>query len=178
MGVNMFTGIKVCAHIHLPYSIQWSVQHSRCCEAMVMKCTAVCLVALSLLGSLCDAQWPHKPQKPGREETKLPPQQVKQEFEKELTWRYPVPPTPAPVPVRPFQLRFPVAAASVAVECLETTALVEVKRDLFGTGQFINPTDLTLGLCNAVGQDQAAQVLIFQTALFECGSVLTVSTIL
>ncbi|XP_035013046.1 zona pellucida sperm-binding protein 3 [Hippoglossus stenolepis] len=148
---------------------------------MVMKCTAVCLVALSLLGSLCDAQWLHKPnnQKPGRQDPiKTPPQvpqQAKQTFEKPLTWTYPADPQPQPQPEVPFELRFPGPAATVAVDCGEKEALVEVKKDFFGIGQFINPADLTLGSCNAVGEDHAAQVLIFQSELSNCGSSLALT---
>ncbi|XP_062246871.1 zona pellucida sperm-binding protein 3-like [Platichthys flesus] len=142
-----------------------------------MKCSAVCLVALSLLGSVCDAQWLQ--QKPVTQEPiKNPPkehQQAKQTFEKPLTWKYPADPQPDPKPDVPFVLNFPVAAATVAVECRERDAIVEVKKDLFGIGQLINPADLTLGSCPAVGEDQAAQVLIFQSDLSDCGSSLALT---
>lgn len=144
----------------------------------MMKCTAVCLVALSLLGSLCDAQWPQKPSKPNypQAESKQQPQQSKQEFEKPLTWTYPQVPEPQPKPDVPFELRYPVPAATVAVECRESVAHVEVKKDMFGIGQFINPNDLTLGTCGAVAEDNAAHVLIFEAQLHDCGSTLAVST--
>jgi len=137
---------------------------------MVMKLTAVCLVALALLGSFGAAQKPQSPykQKPSD------PQQQKQTFEKELTWTYPIGPVIEPKPVVPFELRSPIAASTVAVECREDIAHVEVKRDMFGTGQFINPADLTLGACAAVAEDSAAQVLIYQSLLHECGSSLMV----
>ncbi|TKS73349.1 Zona pellucida sperm-binding protein 3 [Collichthys lucidus] len=51
-------------------------------------------------------------------------------------------------------------------------AHVEAKKDLYGIGQFINPNDLTLGPCNAVAEDNAAQVLIFESELHACGSTL------
>ena len=143
---------------------------------MVMKWTAVCLVALALFGSFCDAQWSGYQKPAPQQEAKHPPQQSKQSFEKPLTWVYPLPPVIDPMPEVPFELRHPVPAATVAVECRETIAHVEVKRDLFGIGQFINPADLTLGVCPVTAEDIAAQVLIFDAQLHDCGSLLMVST--
>lgn len=159
---------------------------------MVMRCSAVCLVALALLGSFCDAQWgesynkaaaPSRYQKPAPPVRQEPvkqapqqPQQTKQTFEKPLTWTYPEDPQPDPQVEVPFELRHPVPAATVAVECRETDAHVEVKKDMFGSGQFINPADLTLGNCGAVAEDTSAQVLIFEAELHDCGSSLAVST--
>ncbi|KAF3836840.1 hypothetical protein F7725_004304 [Dissostichus mawsoni] len=139
---------------------------------MVIKSTVVCLVALALLGSLCHAQWggykpqaPYQKPAPRQEPVKQQPQtpqQTKQTFERPLTWGYPEDPTPDPEVEVPFELRFPVAAATVAVECRESIAHVEAKKDLFGIGQFINPADITLGNCAAVAEDNAAQVLILR----------------
>lgn len=160
---------------------------------MVMKCTAVCLVALTLLGSFCDAQWGggvYKPSQPGYQKPSPPvkqepskqvphePQQSKQTFEKPLEWKYPEDPKPELQPEVPFELRYPVPAATVAVECRERDAHVQVKKDLFGIGQPINPADLTLGTCAAVAEDTAAQVLIYEAELQECGSSLAVSTMM
>ncbi|XP_073328172.1 zona pellucida sperm-binding protein 3-like [Pagrus major] len=152
---------------------------------MVMKCASVCLVALALLGSLCDAQWdkPSKPtyQKPApspREPPKqLPqePQQTKQTFEQPLTWKYPELPQPETPPVVPFELRHPVPAATVAVSCREKEAYIEVKKDMFGIGQFINPADLTVGGCGVVAEDTGTQVLIFIAELHQCGSTLAMT---
>ncbi|NP_001296846.1 zona pellucida sperm-binding protein 3-like precursor [Fundulus heteroclitus] len=140
---------------------------------MMMKWTVFCVVALALLGSFCDAQGYAKPGKPSKPQS--PPtqnQQQLQTFEKELTWRYPDDPQPDPKPNVPFELRYPVPAATVAVECRESIAHVEVKKDMFGTGQPINPNDLTLGNCAPVGEDSAAQVLIYEAELHQCGSQL------
>ncbi|XP_074533751.1 zona pellucida sperm-binding protein 3-like [Halichoeres trimaculatus] len=159
---------------------------------MLMKSFAVCLVALGLLGSICHAQWgppdAYKPattryQKPAappvnQEPSKQVPQQTqqsKQSFEIPLTWAYPEDPKPEPQPEVPFELRHPVAAATVAVQCRERDAHVEVKKDMFGIGQFINPADLTLGTCGAMAEDSAAQVLIFESELHNCGSSLMMS---
>lgn len=148
---------------------------------MAMKCTAVCLVALAVLGSFCDAQWagyqkPAPPPPETQKERPYDPQQTKQTFEKPLTWVYPEDPKPEPQPEVPFELRHPVPAATVAVECRERDAHVEVKKDMFGIGQFINPADLTLGSCGAIAEDTASQVLIFESELHDCGSSLMVST--
>lgn len=139
---------------------------------MVIKCTAVCLVALAVLGSLCDAQsnWQ-------REKTPRDQQQSKQTFGPELKWTYPEDPKESPTPAINFELRHPVPATTVAVQCRERDAHVEVKKDLFGNGQFINPAALTLGNCGAIGEDTAAQVLIFEAELHECGSTSMVSMI-
>lgn len=144
-----------------------------------MKSTTLCLLALALFGSLCDAQF--KPGKPGPQkpyEPKKPsmPQQSKQTFEKPLTWTYPEDPKPEIKAEAPFEMRYPVAAATVAVECRERDARVEVKKDLFGIGQFINPADLTLGDCPVLAEDPVAQVLIFESDLHACGSMSMVST--
>ncbi|KAM4573863.1 zona pellucida sperm-binding protein 3-like [Odontesthes bonariensis] len=141
---------------------------------MVMKLTAVCLVALALFGSFGAAQ---KPQKPSDPYIKKPsdPQQQKQTFEKDLDWKYPEDPQPEPKVDVPFELRFPVAASTVDVECREDVAHVEVKKDMFGTGQFIDPADLTLGTCGVIAEDSSAQVFIYQSPLHECGSTLVMS---
>lgn len=99
-------------------------------------------------------------------------QQSKQSFETPLSWKYPEDPKSEPPPEIPFELRHPVAAATVAVECREDDAHVEAKKDFFGIGQLINPADLTLGTCGATAEDSAAQVLIFDSELHSCGSTL------
>ncbi|KAJ4937458.1 hypothetical protein JOQ06_002093 [Pogonophryne albipinna] len=154
---------------------------------MVMKSTVVCLVALALLGSLCHAQRalggykpaaPYQKPAPKQEPVKQQPQtpqQSKQTFERPLTWVYPEDPKPEPEVVVPFELRLPVAIATVAVECRESIAHVEAKKDFFGNGQFINPADITLGNCAPVAEDNAAQVLIFEAELHSCLSTLTVT---
>uniref|UniRef100_A0A8C7U5J7 Zona pellucida sperm-binding protein 3 n=1 Tax=Oncorhynchus mykiss TaxID=8022 RepID=A0A8C7U5J7_ONCMY len=74
-----------------------------------------------------------------------------------------------------FNEPLPLPASSIAVQCGETAARVEVKRDLLGIGQLIHPADLTLGGCAVTGEDASAQVLIFVTELHECGSTLTMT---
>ncbi|KAF3688924.1 Zona pellucida sperm-binding protein 3 [Channa argus] len=152
---------------------------------MEMKCTAVCLVALSLLGSFCDAQWrdiyrpsprmhPMPRTSPTNQQTSQNIQQ-QQNFEKPLKWHYPPDPTFKPPPVVPFQPKTPVAVASVSVVCRDHDAHVEVKQDLFGIGQLINPADIYLGTCTASSVDTVAHVLIFETELQNCGSSLSMT---
>nr|XP_057932020.1 zona pellucida sperm-binding protein 3-like [Doryrhamphus excisus] len=138
---------------------------------MVIKCTAVCLVALALLCSVCNAQRYLSPRQDTKQGTQ-DPQQTRNTFEKPITWMYPEEPQPEPKTDVPFELRHPVPAATVAVDCREKDAHVEVKKDLFGIGQFINPDDLTLGNCGLVGEDTAAHVLIYESELHDCNSKL------
>ncbi|XP_029952161.1 zona pellucida sperm-binding protein 3-like [Salarias fasciatus] len=142
---------------------------------MVLKCSTACLVALALLDCFCEAQYgiqkPSTPQKPSPQY----PQQEKQNFGKPLDWKYPEEVKPAVKPEGPFEQRNPVAARTVAVDCREQSAYVEVQKDLFAIGQFINPADLTIGNCAVTGEDRVAQVLIFEFALQDCGSQLTLT---
>nr|BCD71192.1 egg envelope protein [Hasemania nana] len=101
-------------------------------------------------------------------------QQLQGPVEK-VTWRFPqVPLKPAEPPV-PFQMREPVPADSVAVECGEKGVYVEVKQDFYGTGLLLMPSAITLGGCGPSGQDVAANVLMFQSELQGCNSVLTMT---
>ncbi|KAF3836838.1 hypothetical protein F7725_004302 [Dissostichus mawsoni] len=128
----------------------------------LMSCSMGWLQAASTIPEASPRQEPVKQQP-------QTPQQTKQTFERPLTWGYPEDPTPDP------EVEIPVAAATVAVECRESIAHVEAKKDLFGIGQFVNPADITLGNCAAVAEDNAAQVLIFETELQSCLSTLTVT---
>ncbi|KAJ7997637.1 hypothetical protein DPEC_G00214200 [Dallia pectoralis] len=98
--------------------------------------------------------------------------QSKQTNVEPLTWRFPEPPVREVLPVITEPRAAPVAANSVAVHCGESTARVEVKQDLFGIGQLIDPADLTLGGCAVSGEDASAQVLFFDTDLHGCGSTM------
>ncbi|XP_043088430.1 zona pellucida sperm-binding protein 3-like isoform X3 [Puntigrus tetrazona] len=94
---------------------------------------------------------------------------------KPLTWRFPiVPEVPSEVAVN-FQLRQPVTPSSVAVLCSESQVHVEVQQDMFGDGQLIQPSGLSMGGCPVVGQDPNAKVLIFEYALQDCNSVTTMT---
>ncbi|XP_071007483.1 zona pellucida sperm-binding protein 3-like [Oncorhynchus clarkii lewisi] len=99
--------------------------------------------------------------------------QSKQGFETPLTWTFPHDPVPEAKPdVRNVELKQPVPANTVGVKCGENLVQVEVKQDLFGIGQLIQPAHLTLGGCAAVGEDVEAQRLIFESELQGCGSKL------
>uniref|UniRef100_A0A3B4E8Z1 Zona pellucida sperm-binding protein 3 n=1 Tax=Pygocentrus nattereri TaxID=42514 RepID=A0A3B4E8Z1_PYGNA len=94
---------------------------------------------------------------------------------KKLSWRFPkVPERPQQSPVD-FDLQQPAPANSVAAACGESVVFVEVKQNLFGTGHLVNSSSLTLGGCAAVGQDSEAQVLIFQSELQACDSMLSMT---
>ncbi|XP_055778164.1 zona pellucida sperm-binding protein 3-like [Salvelinus fontinalis] len=99
--------------------------------------------------------------------------QSKQVFETPLTWTFPHNPVLEAKPeVKNFELKQPVPANTVQVKCGENLVQVEVKQDLFGIGQLIQPADLTLGGCAAAGEDVEAQRLIFESELQGCGSTL------
>ncbi|KAK1798201.1 hypothetical protein P4O66_000694 [Electrophorus voltai] len=108
---------------------------------------------------------------PVQQHFNLQSQQELQGPVKQVTWHFPQEPQlPARQPPVQFEMPQPAAAESIAAECGENEVYVEVKRDLFGTGELINPADLTLGGCAVTGEDSAAQVLIFQSALQACNS--------
>ncbi|XP_042184455.1 zona pellucida sperm-binding protein 3-like [Oncorhynchus tshawytscha] len=117
-------------------------------------------------------QWPTRVQTP---QPQTPFLQSKQTFNEPLTWSYPEDPVKEVQLAIDEQRPLPVPASSIAVQCGETAARVEVKRDLLGIGQLIHPADLTLGGCAVTGEDASAQVLIFVTELHECGSTLTMT---
>ncbi|XP_037398155.1 zona pellucida sperm-binding protein 3-like [Pygocentrus nattereri] len=99
--------------------------------------------------------------------------QVVQGPVKKLTWHFPQAPEKPKQPVVNFEPRQPVSTVSVAADCGQNSVYVEVKKDLFGTGELINPSALSLGGCAVTGEDSAAQVLIFEAELQLCNSVLT-----
>ncbi|XP_036418108.1 zona pellucida sperm-binding protein 3-like [Colossoma macropomum] len=109
---------------------------------------------------------------PVQDPLKVQFKQVLQGPVKKLTWHFPQPSEMPKQPPVQFELRQPVQAYSVAAECGESMVHVEVKRDFFGTGELINPSAITLGGCATSGEDPAAQVLIFESELQICNSVL------
>ncbi|XP_051578474.1 zona pellucida sperm-binding protein 3-like [Myxocyprinus asiaticus] len=94
---------------------------------------------------------------------------------KPLDWRYPVVPEVPRALAVDFQLRQPVTPSSVAVQCGESTVIVEAKRDLFSNRQLIKPSGLTLGGCSALGEDFDSKVIIFEYELQDCNSVVTMT---
>ena len=63
---------------------------------------------------------------------------------------------------------------AVAVHCGEGSVQLEVDMDLLGIGHLIQPSDITLGGCGPVEQKGSTPVLLFETELHGCGSVLSV----
>jgi len=68
-----------------------------------------------------------------------------------------------------FEFQQPKPSNSLAVQCWEDGVHVEVKQDFFGTGQLLKPSLMSLGSCGVVDIDADARVLIFHSALQDCG---------
>ncbi|KAJ8339440.1 hypothetical protein SKAU_G00362260 [Synaphobranchus kaupii] len=64
---------------------------------------------------------------------------------------------------------------AVKAHCGESSVQLEVDMDLLGIGHLIQLSDITLGGCGPVDQDGSAQVLLFETELHGCGSVLAMT---
>uniref|UniRef100_A0A4X2LAQ1 Zona pellucida sperm-binding protein 3 n=1 Tax=Vombatus ursinus TaxID=29139 RepID=A0A4X2LAQ1_VOMUR len=66
----------------------------------------------------------------------------------------------------------------VRVQCLETKLVANIQRDLFGKGNLINPSDLTLGpgACQYTAFHESNDTIVFEAGLHECGSKLQVTT--
>lgn len=74
-------------------------------------------------------------------------------------------------PPAPFKTQFdPVPTPNVTAECNETAVYLEVKN-----GKLNSTANLTLGGCAAKREDDASQVLIYESKLDGCNSKLTVS---
>ncbi|KAL0967980.1 hypothetical protein UPYG_G00260600 [Umbra pygmaea] len=102
--------------------------------------------------------------------------QSKPVLKQTMTWTFPQDPVPDGKPrMKNFELKQPVPANTVGVRCGENRIQVEVKQDLFGNGQTIQPEDLTLGGCVAVGVDVEDQRLNFESDLQGCNSKLKMS---
>uniref|UniRef100_A0A3Q3XFW3 Zona pellucida sperm-binding protein 3 n=1 Tax=Mola mola TaxID=94237 RepID=A0A3Q3XFW3_MOLML len=100
--------------------------------------------------------------------------QKKQTFDQPLSWRFPDPPAEEEPRLPPnFELRTSMAADSVGAICGESSVRVEAKKDLLGVGKPVPAADVTLGGCPATGEDPAAQVLVFESELHGCQSVMT-----
>ncbi|XP_044211595.1 zona pellucida sperm-binding protein 3-like [Thunnus albacares] len=117
-------------------------------------------------------------QKPDRPAVQEPAAvlQEKQSLHEPLSWRYPDPPAEEEPQFPPdFELKAPTAADSVSAVCGENSVRVEAKKDLLGIGKPVRAEDITLGGCPASGEDQEAQVLVFESELHGCGSELLMS---
>nr|XP_055049951.1 zona pellucida sperm-binding protein 3-like [Misgurnus anguillicaudatus] len=114
-------------------------------------------------------------QLPGQDPMGVQSKQLLQGPVAKLTWSFPKLPEEPEQPAIPFQLRQPVPINSVAAQCGENSVYVEVMEDLFGTGHPLMVSGFTLGGCAPVGQDNTAQVIIFESELQDCGSKPTVT---
>ncbi|XP_062374694.1 uncharacterized protein LOC134062627 [Sardina pilchardus] len=73
-------------------------------------------------------------------------------------------------PLPPRIVKEPEAPQSVIVHCGESLLHLQVKRDFFGTGQLISPSNITLGGCAPTGLNSSSDMLLFETELHKCGS--------
>uniref|UniRef100_A0AAY3ZX96 Zona pellucida sperm-binding protein 3 n=1 Tax=Denticeps clupeoides TaxID=299321 RepID=A0AAY3ZX96_9TELE len=73
-------------------------------------------------------------------------------------------------PARGTGAATPDHAGDVAATCDENMVHVQVKKDLFGSGELIRASDISLGGCGVTGEDSVAQLLYFQSYLQACGS--------
>ncbi|XP_044535466.1 zona pellucida sperm-binding protein 3-like [Gracilinanus agilis] len=66
----------------------------------------------------------------------------------------------------------------VKVQCQETKLVANIRRDLFGKGKLINPSDLSLGPagCQYTAFNESNNIIVFQAGLHECGSTRQVTT--
>ncbi|KAA0720388.1 Zona pellucida sperm-binding protein 3 [Triplophysa tibetana] len=113
--------------------------------------------------------------KPGQDPLGVQSKQLLQGPMEKLTWTFPSPPEEPLQPEIPFELQNPLSPNSVGAQCGENSVYVEVMEDFFGTGQLLMASGFALGGCGPTGQDNNARVLIFESELHGCGSMLTMS---
>ncbi|KAI5097130.1 zona pellucida sperm-binding protein 3 [Silurus meridionalis] len=103
-------------------------------------------------------------------------QQVIQQQVKKLDWTFPaLPKIPTPQTlVHVDRQSNPVYTHGVTVSCNETAVHVEVRKDVLGH-DLTNIAFLTLGGCPAQGMDAASPVLIYESLLNGCKSMLTMT---
>ncbi|KAJ8407530.1 hypothetical protein AAFF_G00273870 [Aldrovandia affinis] len=156
---------------------------------------SVGVVMFGLFSCLCDAQWGPLPSKANTQAPTTTRRTYKRPtlpgpfVSAHQTFRRPTLPK-LPATTRPtFQTPKPTTAPpktvvdypplvkpdTVRAQCEESSVQVEVDLDLLGIGQLIEPSDITLGGCAPVGQDNSAQALLFESELEGCGSTLTMT---
>ncbi|XP_056587393.1 zona pellucida sperm-binding protein 3-like [Triplophysa dalaica] len=113
--------------------------------------------------------------KPGQDPLGVQSKQLLQGPMEKLTWTFPSLPEEPVQPEIPFELRNPLSPNSVGAQCGENSVYVEVMEDFFGTGQLLMASGFALGGCGPTGQDNNARVLLFESELHGCGSMLTVT---
>uniref|UniRef100_A0A3P8S7Z4 Zona pellucida sperm-binding protein 3 n=1 Tax=Amphiprion percula TaxID=161767 RepID=A0A3P8S7Z4_AMPPE len=92
-----------------------------------------------------------------------------------FSWKFPEDPVDPVNKPAEFKLPQPVVTNRVAVRCGESKIQVEVNQDLQGLGRLIDPEDITLGGCSATEIDDLSHVLIFESELHGCGSMLVMT---
>ncbi|KAA0710605.1 Zona pellucida sperm-binding protein 3 [Triplophysa tibetana] len=113
--------------------------------------------------------------KPGQDPLGVQSKQLMQGPMVKLTWTFPNLPEEPLQPEIPFELRNPLSPNSIGAQCVENSIYVEVMEDFFGTGQLLMASGFPLGGCGPTGQDNNARVLLFESELHGCGSMLTVT---
>ncbi|XP_056628013.1 zona pellucida sperm-binding protein 3-like [Triplophysa dalaica] len=112
--------------------------------------------------------------RPGQDPVGVQSKQFLQGPMEKLMWTFPSLPEEPLQPEIPFELRYPISPNSVGAQCGENSVYVEVMEDFFGTGKLL-ASGFALGSCGPIGQDNNAQVLLFESELHGCGSMLTVT---
>ncbi|XP_056609655.1 zona pellucida glycoprotein 3e [Triplophysa dalaica] len=112
---------------------------------------------------------------PGQDPVGVQSKQLLQVPMEKLMWNFPRLLEEPVQPEIPFELRQPISPNSLGAQCGENSVYVEVMEDFFGTGKPLMPSGFALGGCGATGQDNNARVLIFESELHGCGSMLTVT---
>ncbi|KAJ8407592.1 hypothetical protein AAFF_G00274490 [Aldrovandia affinis] len=139
----------------------------------------VVFVVFALFGCVCDAQWGRQSSKAKTQAPATTPQTFRRPtLPKVYVTVRPTVKEPRSTPVPPKTVvEYPplVKPDTVKAQCGESSVLVEVDLDLLGIGHLIQPSDITLGGCAPVGQDNSAQALLFETELQGCGSTLTMT---
>ncbi|XP_056601163.1 zona pellucida sperm-binding protein 3-like [Triplophysa dalaica] len=113
--------------------------------------------------------------KPGQDPVGVQSKQLLQGPMEKLTWTFPILPEEPLQPEIPFELRDPIPPNSVGALCRENSVYVEVMEDFFATGKPLMASGFAMGGCGPIAQDENARVLIFESELHECGSMLTVT---
>lgn len=89
----------------------------------------------------------------------------------QILWTYPKAPVEPESEVRDdFRPWKPAMVPHLGLRCEENTVEIEVKQDLWGNGNLIEPDDLTLGGCPHKEHDEKAGMLVFESELHGCGS--------
>ncbi|XP_056425643.1 zona pellucida sperm-binding protein 3-like [Hyla sarda] len=63
------------------------------------------------------------------------------------------------------------SSSPISVQCNEDSMVVTVKRDFYGNGKLVKPSDLSLGSCPP-GAQTTDPVVVFQNDLQDCGNIL------